>query len=299
MLEEIRNFVAVVEAGSFTGAAEALGSSRSVLSKRLSLLESHLGVRLLNRTTRSLSLTEAGERFYQECSNSLGSIDAAVDEVRSMNREPRGRLFVNLPMSFGILHIAPLIPRFLVQFPLVQIELNFDDRKLDVIEPGFDISIRIGELGNSSLTARRLGTCNHLVVAAPAYLEQHGVPQSPEDLTHHRIASFRFQDSALEWAFEDEQGITTVIKLKADIVSNNSLALKAIVLGGTAIARVPSFLLEEEVAEGKLINLFPGLTRTQRSIYAVFPRREYMPAKTRAFIEFIARELEQRFDTGE
>ncbi|HAU13483.1 MAG: LysR family transcriptional regulator [Ketobacter sp.] len=291
MLEEIRNFVAVVQAGSFTRAAEELNSARSVISKRLSQLERQLGVRLLNRTTRRLSLTEAGERFYQECSVSLSGIDAAVDEVRSLNQEPRGRLFVNLPMSFGILHVAPLIPAFMAQFPLVQVELNFDDRKVDVIDPGFDVSIRIGELEDSSLAARRLGTCCHQVVAAPAYLKQYGVPQSPQDLVHHRVASFRFQESALEWTFEDNEGQPQSVKLTAAVVSNNSLAIKEIVLGGGAIARVPSFLLGRELEKGSLINLFPQLTSVSRDIYAVFPRREYMPAKTRAFIEFLAQAL--------
>jgi len=293
MLEEIRNFVAVVQAGSFTRAAEDLGTSRSVISKRLSQLEDHLGVRLLNRTTRRLSLTEAGERFYEECSSSLSSIDAAMDEVRSLNREPRGRLYVNLPMSFGILHVAPLIPRFMAQFPLVQVELNFDDRKLEVIDPGFDVSIRIGELDDSSLAARRLGSCNHWVVAAPAYLEQFGVPQTPQDLIQHRIASFRYQDSALEWVFAEKSGQKISVKLKGSIIANNSLAIKSVVLGGAAIARMPNFLLGQEMVQGKLINLFPELNTTSRSIYAVFPRREYLPAKTRAFIEFLAQALEQ------
>lgn len=293
MLEEIRNFVAVVQGGSFTRAAEDLGTSRSVISKRLSQLEDHLGVRLLNRTTRRLSLTEAGERFYQECSSSLCSIDAAVDEVRSLNREPRGRLYVNLPMSFGILHVAPLIPRFMTQFPLIQVELNFDDRKVEVINPGFDVSIRIGELDDSSLAARRLSSCNHCVVAAPAYLEQYGIPQTPQDLIHHRIASFRYQDSALEWEFENRTGQQTSVKLEGNVIANNSLAIKEIVLGGAAIARMPNFLLGRELVDGKLINLFPELNTTRRSIYAVFPRREFMPAKTRAFIEFLAQELEE------
>lgn len=298
MLEEIRNFVAVVQAGSFTRAADELEASRSVISKRLSQLEDQLGVRLLNRTTRRLSLTEAGEQFYQACSSSLGSIEAAVDEVRSLNREPRGRLYVNLPMSFGILHVAPLIPRFMAAFPLVHVELNFDDRKVDMIDPGFDVSIRVGELDDSSLAARRLGDFQHWVVASPAYLQANGTPRTPKDLTDHRIASFRLQTSALEWAFTDQKGNTETVALAGYIVANNSLAIKEIVLGGGAIARMPSFYLDREVEAGTLVRLFPGLSSTAGSMYAVFPRREYMPAKTRAFIDFLVQALAPSFESS-
>lgn len=297
MLEEIRNFVAVVQAGSFTRAAEKLDASRSVISKRLSQLEDQLGVRLLNRTTRRLSLTEAGEQFYLACSTGLGSIEAAVDEVRSLNREPRGRLYVNLPMSFGILHVAPLIPRFMAEFPLVQVELNFDDRKVDMIDPGFDVSIRVGELDGSSLAARRLGNFQHWVVASPAYLAANGTPRTPQELTEHRIASFRLQTSALEWTFRDQEGNTEAVTLIGDVVANNSLAIKEIVLGGGAIARMPSFYLDREVEAGMLIRLFPTLSSTAGSMYAVFPRREYMPAKTRAFIDFLVQALAPSFDS--
>ncbi|WP_290538956.1 MULTISPECIES: LysR family transcriptional regulator [Alcanivorax] len=297
MLEEIRNFVAVVQAGSFTRAAEELEASRSVISKRLSQLEDQLGVRLLNRTTRRLSLTEAGEQFYQACSSSLGSIEAAVDEVRSLNREPRGRLYVNLPMSFGILHVAPLIPRFMAAFPLVQVELNFDDRKVDMIDPGFDVSIRVGELDDSSLAARWLGHFQHLIVASPAYLKANGSPVVPQDLTQHRIASFRLQNSALEWSFTDPHGNSEVVTLAGDIVANNSLAVKEIVLGGGGIARMPSFYVEKEVETGSLTRLFPALATTAGSMYAVFPKREYMPAKTRAFIDFLVEALAPSFES--
>lgn len=291
MLEDVRNFITVVDAGSFTQAAEVLDTSRSVISKRLSDLEDRMGVRLLNRTTRRLSLTEAGERLYQKSRIGLNCIDDAMDEVRSMNREPRGRLYINLPMSFGILHVAPYIPEFMTRYPLIQVELNFEDRKLDVIDPGFDVSIRIGELEDSSLVAKKLAPCHHKVVATPDYLKRHSSPSLPAELSDHTIASFRLQDSPLEWSFEDNEGATSTVKLTAGITANNSLAIKAIVLAGGAIARIPSFLVEQEVAAGKLINLFPDLETNLKGIYAVFPKREYMPAKTRAFIEFMGEKV--------
>lgn len=296
MLEDVRNFVTVVQAGSFTRAADVLDTSRSVISKRLSDLEDLLGVRLLNRTTRRLSLTEAGERFYQQSHIGLTHIDDAMDEVRSLNREPRGRLYINLPMSFGILHVAPHIPEFRKRYPLIQVELSFEDRKVDVIEPGFDVSIRIGVLEDSSLVARKLASCPHWIVASPEYLKQQGTPQTPTDLTdNHTIASFRLQDSALEWEFTDSIGNASNVKLNAGIIANNSLAIKEIVLAGGAIARMPSFTVAQEVAEGQLINLFADLETITKSIYVVFPKREFMPAKTRAFIEFMGEKVGELF----
>lgn len=292
MLEEIRTFVAVVKAGSFTGAADSLDISRSVISKKLSDLENTLGVRLINRTTRRLSLTEGGERFYERCRESLFHLEEAVEEVRSLSSEPKGRLFVNLPMSFGILHVAPLIAEFLQRYPGIKVELNFDDRKVEMIDPGYDLSIRIADLEDSTLAARRLAPCHHQVVATPAYLEKFGEPKLPQDLARdHVIASFRLQDSALEWEFRHHINETVTVKLTAAIVANNSLALKEIVLGGAAIARIPTFLIGPEVAEGKLINLLPDFANPTKSIYAVFPNRLYMPSKTRVFIDFLAEKI--------
>lgn len=292
MLEEIRVFVAIVKAGSFTQAAEAQGLSRSVISKKLSALEANLGVRLLNRTTRRLSLTEAGEQFYQHCRTGLGNIDDAINEVRSLSNEPRGRLHLNLPMTFGVEHIAPLIPEFLERYPGIQVDMSLEDRKIDMIEPGFDVSIRIADLEDSSLAARRLCSCHHQVVATSEYLDKNGMPNSPEDLTTgHMIASYRLQDSALEWRFNEQGDKPISVKLEARIITNNSLALKKVVLGGAAIARMPTFLIGKEISSGNLVSLFPDLETLPKSIYAVFPKREYMPSKTRAFIDFITEKI--------
>ncbi len=291
MLEEIKVFVAVARQGSFTKAAESMNLSRSVISKKLTELERSLNVRLLNRTTRRLSLTEAGERLFERAQQSLAHIDEAIAEVSSFNQEPKGRLYVNLPMSFGLIHIAPLISEFRTRYPLINIELNFEDRKVDVINPGYDVSIRIANLQDSTLTARRLCTCRHLIVAAPSYLEAIGAPTHPKDLSNgHIIASFRYQDSALEWQFKSKTGEQN-IKLASTIVANNSLALKEIVMGGAAIARMPTFLMAPEIANGKLMALLPEYECPTREIYVVYPKREYLAIKTRAFIDFIAEKI--------
>ncbi|MCG8383561.1 MAG: LysR family transcriptional regulator [Gammaproteobacteria bacterium] len=291
MLEEIKSFVSVVKEGSFTQAADVLGVSRSVLSKHVSRLEAHTGVRLLNRTTRRLSLTEGGALFYQKSARGLQTLDEAIEEVKSLNQEPRGQLRINMPMSFGILHVAPWIPEFLASYPHVSVDMHFDDREVEMIEAGFDVSIRIMDLQESSLTARRLGPCHHVVVASPLY-QSRGLPDTPRALADgHCIASFRYQDSALEWRFEDETGQQLTVPLSAAITADNSLALRQMVLGGAAIARMPTYLVAKDVADGQLINVFPNWKMLTKSIYIVFPQRRFMPSKTRVFIDFLAQKL--------
>ncbi len=292
MLDDIRIFVEVVKAGSFTGAAEVLSLSRSLISKKLGALERVLGVRLLNRTTRRLSLTEAGEHFYHHCQNGLLTIDEAVDQIHAMSAEPRGRLYVNLPVSFGVTHIAPYIPEFLEAYPNIDIDMHFDDRRVDVIAPGFDVSIRVAELEDSTLVARKLGVCRHLIVASPAYVERNGEPVSPQELVEgHRVAAYSLQDASLQWSFTDINGKSEVVKLKASIYADNSLALRKIVLGGAAIGRMPTFLVGPDVKVGKLVVLFPELAVAVKPIYAIYPQRSYLPSKTKVFLEFLAEKI--------
>ncbi|MFO7553115.1 MAG: LysR family transcriptional regulator [Haliea sp.] len=195
-LNDAAVFVAVVDAGTFTRAAERLKVSRPVVSKQVSRLEESLGVRLLNRTTRRLSLTEAGRIFHAQASRGLEDIAEARAEVSRLQEQPRGVLRINVPMSFGILHLAPLLPAFMQQYPELAVEMDLNDRKLDVIEEGFDASVRISDLPDSTLVARRLAPCRHVIVAAPAYLERHGVPDWPEDLLEHEVLSYSLQQSA-------------------------------------------------------------------------------------------------------
>ena len=292
MLDDIRIFVEVVKAGSFTGAAQTLSLSRSLISKKLTALEGSLGIRLLNRTTRRLSLTEAGEHFYHNCRSGLLAIDEAVDQIHSMSAEPRGKLYVNLPVSFGVTHIAPLIPEFLEKYPLIDIDLHFEDRRVDVIAPGFDVSIRVAEIEDSTLVARKLGVSKLLVVASPEYLKRYGAPSTPQQLVDgHQIASFRLQESSLQWEFENSHGESEMVKLAAKISTDNSLALREIVLGGAGIARIPTFLVGPDVKEGKLVSLFPDLQVPVRPIYALYPRREYLPSKTKVFLDFMAEKI--------
>lgn len=291
MLHDVEVFVRVVELGSFTKAADLLGTSKSVISKYVSRLEQQLDTRLLNRTTRRLSLTEAGQLFFETSKPAIAKIYGAVEHLAVLGSTPKGLLKINAPMSFGIMHLAKWLPEFLEQFPDISVDFSLDDRKLELIEPGFDISIRISELSDSSMAARRLGPCNHIVVASHSYLEKFGKPAHPQDLRDHPIAVFNYQDSKLEWHFEDADNQCFTATIHSWLTANNSLALREIVLQGAALSRMPTFLVGQDVAEGRLVNLFPELQTLRKQIYAVFPRKEGMAPKTRVFLDFLANKM--------
>ncbi|MEE4379467.1 MAG: LysR substrate-binding domain-containing protein [Candidatus Competibacteraceae bacterium] len=251
-LTDIVVFAQVVDSGSFTAAAERLSLSKSVVSKYVTRLEHRLGARLLNRTTRRLSLTEVGRVFYERSQRGLQELEAAEAEVSRLQRKPRGTLRVNAPMSFGVLHIAPAIPAFVSRYPELTIDMNLDDRTIDVIEGGFDVSVRITELPDSSLIARRIGPCRHAIVASPEYLEHHGRPRTPEELRQHNVITYQYQESALEWHFRSPDGKPIAVPVSGSIQMNNSLALREALLNGAGIARMPTFVVGRDLQRGRL-----------------------------------------------
>ena len=284
-------FVRVVDAGSFTGAAEQLRLSRPVVSKYVSRLEDRLGVRLLNRTTRRLSLTEAGRIFHQRSQRGLQDIEQAEEEVSRLQENPRGVLRLNTPMSFGILHIAPLLPEFQARYPDVSIDMNLDDRQVDVIEEGFDVSVRIAELPDSSLVARRLAPCRHVVVAAPAYLERHGTPRRPEDLRDHNIITFSYQASMADWHFIAPDKRPVSVAVSGAMQANNSLALREALLAGAGIMRTPTFVVGQDIQAGRLAPLLGNYQALEISIFLVYPQRRHLSPKVRAFVDFMAEKI--------
>ena len=284
-------FVRVVDAGSFTRAAEQLRISRPVVSKYVSRLENRLGVRLLNRTTRRLSLTEAGRIFHQRSQRGLQDIEQAEAEVSRLQENPRGVLRLNTPMSFGILHIAPLLPEFQARYPDVSIDMNLDDRQVDVIEEGFDVSVRIAELPDSSLVARRLAPCRHVVVAAPSYLERHGTPRTPEDLRDHNIITFSYQASMADWHFVAPDKRPVSVAVSGALQVNNSLALREALLAGAGIMRTPTFVVGRDIQAGRLVPLLGNYQALEISIYLVYPQRRHLSPKVRAFVDFMAEKI--------
>lgn len=292
VLSDIAVFVQVVDSGSFTAAADRLELSKSVISKYVTRLEEQLGVRLLNRTTRKLSLTEAGQAFYHKSRIALQDLDDARAEVSRLQADPRGVLRLNAPMTFGILHIAPRLAEFHRQYPEVKVDLNLDDRKLDVVEEGFDLSVRIAELPDSSLVARRLCRCRHVVVAAPSYLQEMGKPKTPAALSEHRILTYRYQESRLDWHFlRGDKGVEHV-QVDGHTRMNNSLAIREAVLAGMGIARMPSFAVGEEIRQGSLVELFSNYELPELSVFLIYPQRRHLSPKVRAFIEFMGAQLQ-------
>ena len=292
-LTDIAVFVRVVDSGSFTAAAERLDISKSVVSKYVTRLEERLGARLLNRTTRRLSLTEAGRVFYERSRKSLADIEDAQAEVSRLQGEPRGTLRINAPMSFGILHVAPALPEFLKRYPDVTVDMNLDDRKVDVIEEGFDVSVRISELPDSSLVAKRIATCRHAIVAAPSYLEQHGTPRTPVDLRDHNVITYRYQESALEWHFRTPDNKSTSVAVSGSLIMNNSLALRAALLEGVGITRTPTFAVGKDIQEGRLVPLLRDYGTLEITIFLVYPQRRHLSPKVRAFVDFMAERISE------
>ena len=281
-------FVAVVDCGGFSSAARKLGVSKSAVSKRITQLEDKLGVRLLYRTTRKLSLTEAGEHYYENAVKALAYAGEAEDAVTQLQQTPQGRLRINTPMSFGRLHIAPLIPQFLERYPNIQVDMVMDDRVVDLVESGFDCAIRGGDLPDSTLIARKLAPLRLVLCASPKYLAQHEMPQTPSDLVDHDCLLFSYSTS--EWPFS-AAGKTETVAVSGSYRANNSEALREAVLQGMGISRIPAFVVGPDIRAGRLVEVLADYQMPVKALYALFPRRQHLPAKVRVFIDFVVERL--------
>ena len=244
-------FVAVVECGSFSLAAKQLNLTKSAISKRINQLEDDLGIRLLNRTTRKLSLTEAGERYFEYASQALNLAQQGVDAVSELQGSPQGRLKITVPMSFGVLHIAPLISEFLARYPKIEVDLNLEDKMVDLVKDGFDLGIRIGELTSSNLIAKRLAPCKSVLCASPDYLEEFGTPQKPSDLVGHNCLRYSYFRGGVEWMFINNGSEYKVLP-KGNFIVNNSEAIRQLLLRGSGIAQLPTFIAGRDFAAGNL-----------------------------------------------
>ncbi|MBB5321613.1 LysR family transcriptional regulator [Marinobacter oulmenensis] len=285
-IDAMRAFVAVVNEGTFTRAADRLDLSPQLVSKYVSQLEQHLGVRLLNRTTRKLHLTEAGSRYHQRASQVLDDIEDMENQLGDLQTEARGKLRISAPVSFATRHMAPLLTDFQNRHPAVDIDLQLNDRKVDIVEEGFDIALRIGHLKSSSLIARRIAPVRLVMCASPDYLARHGTPRSPEDLQRHRYLRYSYIDMDTtgqehHWlqANGDQPG--------ADLVSNNGDVLVEAAINGAGIALQPSFLAGQAIREGKLRIVLPEHEPAPMALYAVYAHRQLLASKVRSFIDFL------------
>lgn len=264
--------------------------SKSAVSKRIAGLEEHLGARLLNRTTRRLSLTESGQTLYRCCRQILQTARDGEEAVTRLQARPRGQLRINAPVSFGSRHLGPAISRFLGANPEVSVDMALDDRVVDLVEEGFDVAVRIGELPDSTLVARRLAPARHVVCASPHYLEHRGTPRTPQDLAHHDCLTYAYFRHGAEWPFQGPSGPETV-RVGSGLRGNNGDAMREAAVSGLGIALLPTFIAADDLRAERLRALLPQYRSPELTIYAVYPERRHPPAKVRAFVDSLVSEL--------
>ncbi len=285
-LAGIPAFEGVVAAGSFAGAARALGLSVAAVSKQVRALEDRLGVRLLHRTTRQVRLTDAGERFHERCQRILADLEEAEREVAAGQATPRGRIRVSAPMSFGERHLGSLVSGFLEQHPDVEIDLVLDDRFVDLLAEGFDVAVRIAELHDSSLVARRLCPSRRVLCASPRYLAQHGAPGTPDDLAAHRCIGYAYMASGCDWPFRVRAG-RRLVRVRGPVMSNNGDVLRALAIAGCGIALLPTFLVAGDLKAGLLREVLPDRLDGDPALWVLHPSRRHVPLAVRAFVDFL------------
>lgn len=285
-IDAMRAFVTVVNEGTFTHAADRLSLSPQLVSKYVSQLEQHLAVRLLNRTTRRIHLTEAGTRYHQRAQQVLNDIDDMENQLDDLQAQAQGLLRISAPVSFAIRHMAPLLSKFQQAHPAVGIDLQLNDRKVDIVEEGFDIALRIGHLKSSSLIAKRLAPVRLVLCASPAYLEQYGTPERPEELSDHRYLRYSYMDMDAGHALQKWlQGSDR--KDTGEMVSNNGDVLIEAAIAGAGIALQPTFIAGAAIREGKLKVILPEHEPEPMALYAVYAHRQLLASKVRSFIDFI------------
>lgn len=293
-LDSMEAFVRVADAKSFSEAARRLTLSKSVVSRQVSALETQLGARLFQRTTRSLSLTEVGLAYYERCSRILAEIEEANLSVSNLQAEPRGKLRINAPMSFGVLHLAPMLPRFLERYPDIGIDMAMNDRFVSLIDEGFDVAVRIGKLEDSSLIARYLAPVRRIVCASPAYLERHGVPATPSDLANHCCLTYSNLATPDEWSFQTAEGRRWPVEVHGRLRVNNGDTIREAALGGVGVVTLPSFIVGRDLQAGTLVSLLADYVPQDLPLHAVYPHNRHLSPKVRAFVDFLAEHIGPR-----
>lgn len=287
-LREIRSFIEVVEAGSFVGAAEVTGLSKQAVSRHVVELEHRLGLRLLNRTTRRLSLTTEGAAYFNRVRELVHELDGLEQELSSGRAEPIGRLRVAAPLTFGIQYLAPLWGPFLERYPRISLEVDLNDRVVDLVEEGYDLAIRIIELPSSQLISKKIASTRLVLCASPGYLESNGNPATPSQLKNHRIISYSNLTSGDEWELTGPDGSTGRVRLHSRLHTNNGDTCRAAALEHQGIVYQPDFLVAADLKAGRLIELLPDYRGREVGIHAVYPSREYLPMKTRRLVDYLA-----------
>jgi DNA-binding transcriptional LysR family regulator len=288
--QEMKVFAAVVEAGSFTAAANMLDMSKAAVSRYVAELEERLGVRLLHRTTRKLSPTTEGEIFHTRCRELLDNLGEAEAEITSRTGKAAGLLKLNVPVTFGLMHLAALWPAFLELHPKLSLDITLSDRVVDLVEEGFDVAVRIGQLPASSLISRKLASTRMVLCASPQYLQRRGAPTHPDELLEHDIISYSLFSSGENWNFRGPEGEVSV-KVRPRLRTNSGDTCRAAALRHQGIMLQPTFIVGPDLAEGTLHETMPGFRSVELGVYAVYPSRKFVSPKVRLVIDFLVEQF--------
>jgi DNA-binding transcriptional LysR family regulator len=286
-------FVRIVETGSFSAVAREMDMNQPTVSKQLSALEQKLKTRLLNRSTRQLSLTEAGSEYYEACKRILDEVREAEGNIGRLQGQLAGQLKVNTSIALGQMYVGPLTLKFQKQHPGLEVDLSLVDRFVDVVEEGIDVAIRVGRLTDSNLVARRLGKTRRVAVATPAYLKKHGTPKTPEDLVNHNCLLYAYLSTGNEWMFQGPDGKEIRVRVSGNFRANNGEAIRQAVLADLGIAVAPEWIAMKDLESGVLKSILTNFAPTLMDIHAVYPSGRHLSAKVRAYVDFLQQEFQK------
>ncbi|MYN17621.1 LysR family transcriptional regulator [Rugamonas sp. FT107W] len=290
-LRALEVFVEVVRREGFARAAEALDTSPANVTRYISDLEAHLQTRLLNRSSRKMSLTSSGEALFERAKSILDDVAEAEAIASSATMQPHGVLRINAPLSFGVLHLAPLWARFMQKYPDVQLDVALIDRVVDIVEEGYDMAIRISRSGSASHVARKLATSHNILCASPDYIQQRGMPLHPAELLQHSCIGYSYAATADEWQILDGREQPHAVKVQCVMHTNNGDTARAAALGGLGVIWQPSFLVGADLRAGKLVRVLPEYHMPDIDVLAVYPSRRHLSAKVRVMIDFLVEQF--------
>ena len=286
--EAMRVFCSVIEAGGFAAAADQMGISTSAVSRHVAQLETHLNVRLLNRTTRRMSPTTEGFAYFERCTQLLADLEETEASVAGEARRPRGRLRLTAPIALSVLRLAPAFAAFAQAYPEITLDIVLSDNVADFTEEGLDLAIRVGRMGSENVVARHIGETALLIAAAPAYLERAGTPLTPDDLSRHECFTYAFSATGNNWELTDGNGDPLSVRIGGAIKSNNGMLLAEMAAAGSGIVYGPCFIVQPLIARGSLVRLLPDWGSRRLPIHVVYPTRRHLSAKVQAMTSFLA-----------
>ena len=296
-LDAMHIFVRIAELGSFTAVAEQMGLARSVVTRQIAALESHLGVKLMVRNTRRLSLTSAGSAYLEKCKVVLDLIEAAEASVMEERLTPRGNIRIGVPLSFGLKKLTPMLLEFSERYPDINLEIVFDDHQMNLIEEGMDLSIRIATQLAPGDIVRKLGSCRLFTVASPDYLKQHGRPLHPSELINHECLGYTLTANGMSWGFMVEGHLETFY-IRSRIKANNGDALTEAAARGLGITRQPDFIVDDYLATGQVETILDEFNAAELGIYAILSSNRYVPHRVRVLLDFLANRLSENKNEG-